>query len=94
VASATNLMIEQPHMKVNRVAAECEINLFATVITVIADATFRINHQTAAKTVIPEFCALLQILLHLVTYCYTCDRGMWHYGITVIVHEALFCKSG
>jgi hypothetical protein len=53
-----------------------------------------INHPTAAKTVIPECGALLKILLHLVTFRYTCDRGMWRCGITVIAHEALFCKPG
>jgi hypothetical protein len=54
----------------------------------------KIDHPTAAKTVIPECGAPLQILLHLVTFCYTYDRRMWHYGITVKAHEALFCKFG
>jgi hypothetical protein len=49
--------------------------------------------KTAAKTVISECGAPLQILLHLVTFRYTYDRGMWPYEITVIAHEALFCKS-
>jgi hypothetical protein len=53
-----------------------------------------IKHPTAAKTVIPECGAPLQIIIHLVTFRCTCDRGMWHYGITVIALEALFCKSG
>jgi hypothetical protein len=65
-----------------------------SAITVIADATFSINHPTAAKTVIPECGAPPQILLPLVTFRYTYDRRMWRYGITVIAHEALFCKSG
>jgi hypothetical protein len=47
-----------------------------------------INLPTTAKTVIPECGALLQILLNLVTFCNTCDCGMWRYGITVISHEA------
>jgi hypothetical protein len=53
-----------------------------------------INNPTAAKTVIPECGTPLQILLHVETFRHTCDRGMWRYGITVIVHEALFCVSG
>jgi hypothetical protein len=39
--------------------------------------------------VIPECGAPLQILFHLVNFHYTCDPGMWRYGITVIAHEAL-----
>jgi hypothetical protein len=46
-----------------------------------------INHPTIAKTVIPECGAPLQILLHLVTFQYTYDHGMWRYGITVIAHD-------
>jgi hypothetical protein len=53
-----------------------------------------INHPTAAKTVILECGTPLKILFHLVTFRYTFDRGMWRYGINVIAHEALFCKSG
>jgi hypothetical protein len=52
------------------------------------------SQTTLAKTVIPECSTLLQILLYLVTFLYTCDRKMWRYRITVIAHEELFCKWG
>jgi hypothetical protein len=47
-----------------------------------------INHPTAAKTVILECGAPLQILLHIVIFRYTYDRGMWRYKITVIAHSS------
>jgi hypothetical protein len=36
---------------------------------------------------------MLQIFLLLVTFRFTSDSGMWQYGITVIAHVSLHCKS-
>jgi hypothetical protein len=42
---------------------------------------YLVNVASAANCVVAE---------HYI--CNTCDRGMWHYGITVIADVALHCK--
>jgi hypothetical protein len=53
----------------------------------------KITHPTTSETFMVECSALLQILLPLVTFCYTSDNCMWHYGMTGIAHVAFSCKS-
>jgi hypothetical protein len=57
-----------------------------SAITVIADATFRNQPPNCRQN------SDLQILLHLVTFRYTCDRRMWHCGITVIAYLQIRLK--
>jgi hypothetical protein len=53
----------------------------------------KIIHPTATKTVIPE-CEIAANCVVAERYIrYTCDSGMWHYGITVIAHVVVRCKS-